>query len=411
MTRLSINGDRLQQSLEEINQIGATPGGGCCRLALSDEDKHARDLFVQWCKAAGAEVKVDCFGNIFAIRPGLGPNRKVILTGSHLDTQPHGGRLDGIYGVLAGLEVLRTLQESNTQTDFDVAVVNWTNEEGVRFQPGLTGSSGFTGQLSHDAIWDLSSTEGSTFKFDLMRIGYFGVPMNDLTIGAYIETHIEQGPILEEKAVSIGVVQGIQEVRWFEVTVEGSDRHAGTTPMHLRQDSFAAVAEMVSTLRTIALSMNKELRFTVGRVHVSPGSPNTVPGLSSFTIDLRHPESDVLDTFVSEIERVFEEVDARHGVHSQIKQTMHVPAVHFDQHCVEVVKSSAIKAGFSSIPIVSGAMHDASRVSAIAPTAMIFVPSRDGISHHESEWTDPQHLTAGGQVLLESILALAGERR
>jgi N-carbamoyl-L-amino-acid hydrolase len=407
MTQVTINSARLAATIEEISSIGAIPGGGCCRLALTDEDRQARDLFVAWCKAADAEVTIDCFGNIFAFRRGRSRTRKVVLTGSHLDTQPHGGRLDGVYGVLAGLEVIRTLNDHGIETEFDIAVANWTNEEGVRFAPGLTGSSGFSGSIPRGQIMSLKSAEGPTFEEELTRIGYDGVPTPDLDIKAYIEAHIEQGPVLESKGATIGIVQGIQEVRWFEVTVVGSDRHAGTTPMHLRQDSFMATTSLVSAMRDICAKLDDDIRFTVGRVDVSPGSPNTVPGISTFTIDLRHPDSRLLDEVVERFYQLTPTLDYRERVKTTITSTMLVPAVSFDETCIATVDAAARKAGFVAMTIVSGAMHDASRMASIAPTSMIFVPSRDGISHHESEWTDPVHLAAGCQVLLETLLALA----
>ena len=407
-TVIKTNGARLSQSIAEIARIGALPNGGNCRLALSDEDKEARDLFASWCRDAGCEVQADSFGNIFAFRRGTNPDAPIVLTGSHLDTQPHGGNYDGIYGVLAGLEVVRALNDAKVHTDATIAVVNWTNEEGVRYSPGLTGSSAFVGSLAAEQALKIVGSDKSVFGDEVQRIGYSGpLTRQALNIGCYIEAHIEQGPVLESFGLPIGVVSGIQGVRWYEVTVDGADRHAGTTPMSDRQDSFMASAEFALEARAFALGMSPDIRFTIGRMAVSPGSPNTVPGRTTFTIDLRHEQETVLDKVESYL---VNQAGPQHksGTVLAVKRIMHVPPVHFAEEKIEAVAAAADGCGLRSKRMVSGAMHDASRLASVVPTAMIFVPSRDGISHHEDEWTAPEDLERGCDVLAQTLLSLAG---
>ncbi|MGF6439690.1 hydantoinase/carbamoylase family amidase [Paraburkholderia youngii] len=267
-----INLPRLEQSIAEMARFGIKSNGGCCRIALTDEDKQGRDRFVEWCTEAGCQVHVDAFGNIFAVRCGSDGDSGMVLTGSHLDTQPNGGKLDGVYGVLAGLEVIRTLNDHNIRTSRPIVVIDWTNEEGARFSPGLTGSSGFSGHIDIGAASAITGADGKNFIAELGRIGYAGSMDRDaIKPAAYIELHIEQGPVLERCRREIGVVTGVQGVRWYEVDVSGSDRHAGTTPMDDRQDSFFAVARMAEAMRRFALSLDSEVRFTIGRVAVQPG--------------------------------------------------------------------------------------------------------------------------------------------
>jgi len=407
--RLRIDPARLMASIEAMAEIGALPDGGCCRLALTDEDRQARELFKTWCREAGCEVRQDAYGNIFAFRAGKRPGLPVVLTGSHLDTQPHGGVLDGIYGVLAGLEVLRALNDAALQTDATLVLVDWTNEEGVRFAPGLTGSSAFTGALAHDAALAVTGTDGCTYGEEVRRIGAAGdLDPASLDIKAYIEAHIEQGPVLEQAGTPIGVVTGIQGVRWYEVAVTGADRHAGTTPMQLRQDSFMAAARYALQMREAILAMDPDVRFTVGRVSVQPGSVNTVPGHTTFSIDLRHQDSPLLDRAERLLRDGFARIAQEERVEMTVRDLMVVPSVDFDAACIDAVSRAAQAAGQPAQRIVSGAMHDASRMAGVAPTGMIFVPSRDGISHHGAEWTRPEDLAAGCQVLAHTLLDLAG---
>lgn len=407
--RWRIQGERLQRSIAEMAQIGALPTGGNCRLALTDEDRQARDLFVRWCREAGCEVQWDAYGNIFAFRQGRDACAPVVLTGSHLDTQPEGGHFDGIYGVLAGLEVLRALNDAAIQTHATLAIVNWTNEEGVRYAPGLTGSSAFTGVLAHEDAWALVGTDGCVYGDELRRIGYAGtLRPASLNIGAYVEAHIEQGPILERLGKPVGAVTGIQGVRWFEVSVQGANRHAGTTPMQDRQDSFMAAARYVLAWRAAARALSPDVRFTVGRLRLAPDSVNTIPGTTVFSVDVRHEDAAVLDQVEAMLRAGCSRIDAEERVTMQVRALMTVPPVRFADDCIDAVEQAARATGHPVERMVSGAMHDASRMAALAPTSMVFVPSRDGISHHPDEWTDPQDLVAGCEVLADTLLRLAG---
>lgn len=406
---ISVDSRRLWDSIMAIGQIGALPGGGSRRLSLGDEDKRARDLFVSWCREAGCRVEIDPIGNIFATRPGREPGRPTILTGSHLDTQPDGGRFDGIYGVLAGLEVLRTLNDHAIETAAPVTVVNWTNEEGVRFAPGLTGSSVFAGSLPLADALAAPCIDGPSVGEELTRIGYAGgLPVGAIRAAAYIEAHIEQGPVLERLGKSVGIVEGVQGVRWLQVEVRGEGRHAGTTPMDQRADGFMAAARLALEARRQALRASPDIRLTVGRVAVLPGSPNTIPASAVFTIDLRHPSEAVLDKVGDAIGRLARKVAAAEGVDIDVTRLMTVPPVTFDPGCVAALAHAAGAAGISAERMFSGAMHDASSIVHVVPSAMLFVPCRDGISHNVAEWAEPEHLASGCQVLLLSILELGG---
>lgn len=405
-----INLERLQATIDTMARIGAKDNGGCCRISLTDEDKLGRDQFVTWCIEANCSVHVDPFGNIFAIRAGSCLDGAAVLTGSHLDTQPNGGRLDGIYGVLAGLEVIRTLNDHCICTDRAIVVVNWTNEEGARFSPGLTGSSGYVGDLDLSFAHGIVASDGARFGDELRRIGYAGsFSRSALDPVAYVELHIEQGPVLEQYQRTIGVVGGVQGVRWYEVELRGSDRHAGTTPMAARQDSFMALSRITQVIRQEVLSIDSDVRFTVGRVSVQPGSPNTVPGFSSFSVDLRHQNACLLDRIENLLKAKAYAIGVEEGVEMTMRRTMVVPPIEFDASIVETVANVTQSAGYTSMRMNSGAMHDACRLSKVMPTGMIFVPSRLGISHHEDEWTAPNDLAAGANVLLQTLISLANQ--
>lgn len=403
-SNLRVDGRRLWEAHMAIAEIGALPGGGSCRLALSDEDRNARDLFVQWCEEAGCRVTMDGAGNIFALRPGRRDAPPVVM-GSHLDTQPHGGRFDGIFGVLAGLEIIRTLNDAGIETELPVAVVNWTNEEGVRFPGGLMGSMAFAEGPGFSRAGQ-TSTDGRRFDEELARIGYAGPQaLGDFPMEAYFEAHIEQGPVLEQAGEIIGVVTAVQGLRWFEITVTGADRHAGTTPMDTRRDALTAAADMLVALDTIGREHAPDARITVGRLAVEPNAPSTVPGLVTFMVDVRHPESVILDAIEQKIAERCETAARQRGTEVAIRRAMQIPPVTFDPACVGHVETAARTLGLPYRRMPSGALHDACPISAIAPSTMIFVPSRDGISHNEAEWTEPGHLEAGANVLLHAVLA------
>ncbi len=410
MQNLRIDQERLWQSLMAMAEIGATEKGGSKRLALSDLDRAGRDLFVRWCREAGCTVTVDRMGNIFARRPGRRSELAPVVTGSHLDTQPTGGRFDGVYGVLAGLEVIRTLNDSGYETDAPVEVVVWTNEEGARFAPAMVGSGVFAGVFDEAYGHSRTDRDGKTMGEELKRIGYLGAEKTGgRKLGAYFEAHIEQGPILEAEGNTVGVVQGIQGIRWFEVTVTGSESHAGTTPMNRRKEAMLGCARIVDRINGIALAHPPGVS-TVGIVQVGPGSRNTIPGSAFFTVDLRHPRDETLLEMKAELEAAVGEVCAALGLAAECREIWWSPATEFDRGCVAAVRQAAEAGGYAHRDIVSGAGHDAAYVNRVAPTAMIFVPCADGISHNEVESATPEDLAAGCNVLLRAMLDRAAAR-
>ncbi|MCP4329587.1 MAG: Zn-dependent hydrolase [Alphaproteobacteria bacterium] len=409
MRNLRVDGSRLWDSLMEMAKIGALPNGGCGRLALSDEDKVGRDLFAAWCEAAGCSVAVDRMGNIFARRPGRDDSRPPVVTGSHLDTQPHGGRFDGVYGVLAGLEVVRALNDAGIETESPIEVAVWTNEEGARFAPSMVGSAVFAGAYSLDKGLACADADGATIGAELGRIGYAGErPCGGTAVGAYFEAHIEQGPILESEDKTIGVVTGGQGLYWYDVSVGGQDSHAGTTPMPRRRDAMTATAAMIIALRDIALDHAPDGVATAGEMAVSPNSRNTIAGRVDFTIDLRHPDDAVRHAMDRALRAALERIAAEHDVEVTVEVVADTSAVVFDAECVGAVRSTAAAQGYSHRDIVSGAGHDAFFLSRVAPTAMIFVPCRDGLSHNEAEDAAPADLEAGCNILLHAMLDRAG---
>lgn len=385
--------------------VGGLSNGGCRRLALTDEDKAGRDLFVSWCRDAGCRVEWDEVGNIFAIRPGAEPELPIVLTGSHLDTQPNGGRFDGILGVLAGLEAVRACNDSGLVTRRSIAVADWANEEGPRFRVGLTGSRAFVGALSRAEIKALPSLEGPSYGEELARIGYAGsFDLGPDRIASYLELHIEQGPVLERMNRPIGIVESVQGVRWYEVTVSGSDRHAGATPHEMRADSLMTAARFAAAARARCLALDPAVRFTVGQLCVEPGSVNTVPGRAVFTIDLRHPDGALLDRIEVELSALLAEIDGEERTQSVSRITSRIDPVHFNRGLVATLCELA---GSGALVMASGAVHDACALAAVVPAAMIFVPSRSGISHSHEEWTEPAQAAAGCALLARALLHLA----
>ena len=404
---IAVNRERLWQSLMEMARIGATQKGGSKRLALTDLDREGRDLFVRWCREAGCAVSVDRMGNIFARRPGRRGDLPAVLTGSHLDTQPTGGKFDGVYGVLAGLEVVRTLNDLGYETDAPVEVAVWTNEEGARFAPAMVASGVFAGVFSEEYGHSRADLDGKTMGEELRRIGYLGAePCGGRPLGAYFEAHIEQGPILEAERKTIGVVQGIQGIRWFELTLTGSESHAGTTPMNRRKDAMLGCARLVERINRIALEHPPGVT-TVGIVEIGPGSRNTVPGTAFFTVDMRHPDDAALAAMKAKLEADVADVCGALGLGGQCTEIWHSPAIHFDPGCIAAVRQAAQESGYSHRDITSGAGHDAGYINRVAPTGMIFVPCADGISHNEVESATPEDLAAGCNVLLRAMLARA----
>ena len=382
--------------------------GGNCRLALSDFDREGRDLFVRWCQEAGCAITVDKMGNIFARRPGKNPELAPVTTGSHLDTQPTGGKFDGVFGVLAGLEVIRTLNDNDIETEAPVEVAVWTNEEGSRFAPAMVASGVFAGVFDLDYGHSRADVDGKTIGAELERIGYLG----DETPGAhpiraFFEAHIEQGPILEAEEKTIGVVTGAQGQRWFEATLTGSESHAGTTPMNRRKDALVAAAKLVTAVNEIALAHPPHAVTTVGMMQVSPNSRNTIPGSVFLTIDLRHPDDATLSEMEEELRQACAAICDPAGIEAVLDMIWYSPPIAFDKDCVGAVKQAAGAAGYDNMEIISGAGHDACYISRVAPTAMIFVPCEDGVSHNESESATPEDLAAGCNVLLYAMLERA----
>lgn len=408
MTAVRISRDRLWDSLMQMAAIGALPGGGCCRLALTDADGAGRDLFVAWCEDAGCTVTVDNMGNIFARRPGRRDDLPPIATGSHLDTQPHGGKFDGVYGVLAGLEVVRTLNDNSIETDLPVEIVVWTNEEGSRFAPAMISSGVFAGIFDIEHAWSREDAEGKTLGAELQRIGYAGdEPCGQHPLGALFEVHIEQGPILEREGQTIGVVVGGQGQRWFDVRVAGQDAHSGSTPMDGRRDALAATAPMIAAVEALALANPPYAVATVGSLAVAPNSRNTIPGQIDFTIDLRHPDDDVLEAMGKTLRHDLTAIaDDRH-VGVTINEIWHNPPVVFDAACVDAVRRATVDLGLGHRDMVSGAGHDACMVARKVPTSMIFVPCAGGLSHNEAESATPRDLAAGCDVLLQAMMTMA----
>jgi N-carbamoyl-L-amino-acid hydrolase len=372
---LAIDGERLWASIMETARIGATPKGGICRLTLTDLDRQVRDWFRAACIDAGCSVTIDAMGNMFARRPGRDPALKPIAIGSHLDTQPTGGKYDGIIGVLAGLEVLRTLNDRGYETNAPIEVINWTNEEGSRFAPAMLSSGVFAGAFDTDYAYARQDREGKRFGDELERIGYKGdTPCGGHALGAHFELHIEQGPILEAEARTIGVVTGVQGMRWYEVNVTGAESHAGSTPMRLRRDALQGAARMIGAVNQLGWSYAPDAVATVGLIESRPNSRNVVPGSVFFTIDLRHPNDQILAQMETDAEQALRNIATATELELAIECVWDSPAVRFDAACVDAVRRAAEAAGYPSRDIVSGAGHDSAYVARVAPTTMIFVP-------------------------------------
>ncbi len=409
-----IDGRRLWDSLMALAAIGATPRGGVCRLALSELDRQARDVFVRWAREAGCSLRVDAIGNLFARRAGSDDTLPAVATGSHIDTQPTGGRFDGNYGVLAGLEVLRTLDDHGVRTRAALEVCVWTNEEGSRFVPVMMGSGVYAGAFTLEHALAARDREGTSVRDALAAIGYAGpapaaVADGAPRFGAYFEAHIEQGPVLEASGRPIGVVGGALGQRWYDVVVTGLEAHAGPTPMALRRDALQAATALMQQVDAIALAEAPHARGTVGYVDVFPNSRNTIPGRVTFTVDFRHTDDAGLARMEAALRAAAAALEqARPGIAVAMEQVVSFPPAPFDPVLVGRVRAAAAAHGLPHQDIVSGAGHDAVYVARVAPAAMIFVPCKDGISHNEVEDAKPEHLAAGCQVLLDAMLASAG---
>jgi len=414
MTTLQINGQRLWQSLMDLARIGATPKGGNARLALTALDGQGRDLVCGWMREAGLRVTVDRLGNIFGRRAGRNAALPPVMTGSHIDTQPTGGKFDGCYGVLAGLEVMRTLNDHGIETDAPLELAIWTNEEGTRFVPVMMGSGVFAGVFPLRTALDAADVEGKRVEDELRAIGYAGeAEVGGRPVGAYFEAHIEQGPILEQQGNVIGVVTGSLGLRWYDVTVTGMEAHAGPTPMPLRRDALYGATFLMQEVVRIGREFAPHGRGTVGVVNVHPASRNVIPGRVQFTVDLRHEDAEQLAhmdaRFRSACEALASGETTGTALDVGIEDVQYFAPTPFTPELVGQVRAQAAAHGYAHQDIVTGAGHDAVYIAGVAPTAMIFVPCKDGISHNEVEDAKPEHLAAGANVLLGAMLAQASQ--
>ena len=404
MQNLKIDGERLWGELMETAAIGGTPKGGICRLTLTDLDRQVRDWFKARCEALGCTVTVDDMGAMFARRPGQRNDVPPIAMGSHLDTQPTGGKFDGVLGVLSALEALRTLVEAGYETYAPIEVVNWTNEEGSRFAPAMVSSGVFAKVFQHDQVYATPDRASVTFGAALDAIGYRGPERcGEHPLSAFFELHIEQGPILEAETKDIGIVVGVQAIRWYEVTITGQDAHTGATPMHLRKNALLGAARLIETVDRIGRKFAPGVA-TVGLIENRPNSRNVVPGEVFLTVDLRHPDDDMLRDMNEEFLDHLEIISGDLGLDFESNEIWQQPAVKFDPDCIAAVRRAAEISGYSAREIVSGAGHDAAYVSRVAPSAMIFVPCRGGISHNEAEFSSKEQCAKGAQVLLQAVL-------
>jgi N-carbamoyl-L-amino-acid hydrolase len=407
-SNLRINGERLWDSLMEMAKIGPGVKGGNRRLTLTDVDREGRDLFKTWAEGAGCKVAVDTMGNMFARREGADPLALPVMVGSHLDTQPTGGKFDGVLGVLSGLEIVRTLNDLGIRTKHPIEVVNWTNEEGSRYAPAMIASGVFAGVYTQDYAYALKDAEGKALGEELKRIGYVGPePVGKRPLKAFFEYHIEQGPILEAEGVDIGVVTHGQGQRWFDVTLTGFESHAGTTPMPRRRDALLGAARLVQAVNEIGLANAPHAVSTVGVLNPYPGSRNVIPGAVSMTVDFRHPVDTTLSEMKAALSSAIDRICAELKLTSEVKEVFYYAPVEFDRDCVAAVRRAAERLGYSHRDIVSGAGHDACYVARVAPTAMIFCPCVDGISHNEEEDISPEWASAGADVLFHAVVETA----
>jgi N-carbamoyl-L-amino-acid hydrolase len=407
-TNQRIDGQRLWDSLMAMAEIGATPKGGVKRLTLTEVDKAGRERFAAWCEALGLTVRVDAIGNMFARREGRDPTRKPVLFGSHLDSQPSGGKFDGALGVIAGLEVMRTLHEMNVTTESPLELVNWTDEEGSRFGHSLMGSGAWAGVYPLPEVYGLADVDGVTVEQALTDIGYKGPhPAEPFPADAYFELHIEQGPILEAEDKLVGVVTGAQAQVWWDARILGQDSHAGTTPPSTRRDALVAAARVIALVDQRMREAGEDGRGTVGFLKVLPNSRNVIPGEVAFSVEFRHPDTariqHLAETFPAEARALVSEA----GCALELAELFRFAAQPFDPDCVALVQQAADRLGLPSRRIVSGAGHDAVYVARRVPTAMIFTPCKDGLSHNEAESIRPEEAEAGCQVLFEAVVARA----
>jgi N-carbamoyl-L-amino-acid hydrolase len=405
---LRIDADRLWSRLMEMAKIGATPSGGCNRQALTDGDFAGRQLLCQWAVAAGCNFRVDAIGNLFIRRAGIDDSLPAVMTGSHLDTQPTGGKFDGVYGVLAGLEVIESLNDHSLRTQTPIELCVWCNEEGSRFPMAMMGSAVWSGRLALDKAHALEDRAGVSVLHELERAGVLTQrAQTRQPAKASFEVHIEQGPVLEKNAVTIGVVTGVQHMSRHEILVEGQEAHAGPTPMDMRRDPIRVLADLLPALYAAADRHGRDARFTVGFIETLPGSPNTVPGRLRFTVDIRHPDKEKYQSLRGEVDRLVQDALSSRALKGNIRCVWEAPGVTFDSGCVDAIRNAAARLRLKTQEIISGAGHDSCNVCTVVPTAMIFVPCAGGLSHNEAESAAPTDLEAGANVLLHAILSMA----
>lgn len=405
---LRADGSRLWATIHETARFGGTPKGGINRLTLSREDGQVRDWFRDACEAAGLTVSVDALGTQYALRPGKDMSLPPVAFGSHLDTQPTGGKFDGVLGVLAGLEVMRTLADAGIETRAPLLLVNWTNEEGSRFAPAMMASAAYAGEFTTDEILAKRDTAGTTVADALDAIGYRGgEAVGERRIGAFVELHIEQGPILEAEGKTIGVVEGGQGIAWFDGSIEGFESHAGTTPMPRRRDALLGLSDFALAVERIALAHGPSAVATIGEASILAPSRNVVPGRVTFTLDTRDPRSDTLDAVEAELRAAAAEIGERRRLAITLDRIWRKEPVPFNAAVVAAVDAAAEGLGLPRRRIISGAGHDACNLAAKVPSAMIFVPCKDGVSHNEAESATQADCAAGADVLLQTVLRLA----
>jgi N-carbamoyl-L-amino-acid hydrolase len=406
---LRINPDRLWDSLMEMAKIGPGIAGGNNRQTVTDEDGEGRHLFKRWCEAAGLEVAVDQMGTMFARREGTDPDALPVYVGSHLDTQPTGGKFDGVLGVLGGLEVIRSLNDLGIRTRHPIVVTNWTNEEGTRFAPAMMASAVFAGIITQDYAYSRKDKAGKTFGDELARIGWKGDEVvGDRKIHAFFELHIEQGPILEDEGIDIGVVTHGQGLKWLQVTLTGKESHTGSTPMPKRRNAGLGMARVTELVHEVAMDYQPDAVGAIGHMEVYPNSRNIIAGRTVFTIDIRSPEKEVLDAMDQRIREGIELICEALDISFEIEQVGHFDPVTFDKNCVKAIRDAADRLGYTHRNIVSGAGHDACWINRVAPTAMVMCPCVDGLSHNEAEDISREWAEAGANVLFHAVVETAG---
>jgi len=411
MTTPQIDSARLWKSLDEISVFGATPAGGLHRLAASKEDGLARDYVVAAARELGCTVRIDALGNTFMRRTGTDANAKAILIGSHLDSQPLGGKYDGIYGVMAGLELLRVLHDTNTETKHAIEVAVWTNEEGARFAPAMMGAAYFAGKFTVTELLTRKDVDGIELGKSLTEIGYAGTDsVSPTEHAAYFEIHIEQGPILQDENLDIGVVTLVQGMRWFRIGITGQSGHTGTYPMETRRDALVAASHLIKSVQQIGLAQPLTGRATVGHIVVTPNSPNVIPGHVELMVEFRNPEVAVLDIMTEALNRTLAELEATHQVDVTATQELDSATINFTPDLIDIVEQAATNSGLTSKRMISGAGHDACQLSAVMPTTMIFIPCDKGISHAENEAITQEWAADGAQVLVGTVLAFDSKK-